>query len=106
MLKRLTLMAAALSASTTALAEPTYVVADRMLEVGTGQYIANPVIAVEDGKIVSVTTGSAPAGAKVIDLTGHTILPGLIDMHVHLAGSARIRGYRSLEYTDSFWPTV
>ena len=106
MLKRLTLMAAALSASTAALAEPTYVVADRMLEVETGQYIANPVIAVEDGKIVSVTTGSAPAGAKVIDLTGHTILPGLIDMHVHLAGSARIRGYRSLEYTDSFWPTL
>ena len=32
----------------TALAEPTYVVADRMLEVETGQYIANTVIAVED----------------------------------------------------------
>ncbi|WP_435417579.1 amidohydrolase family protein [Parerythrobacter aurantius] len=103
MLKRLTLMAAALSASTAALAEPTYVVADRMLEIETGKYIANPVIAVEDGKIVSVGTGSAPAGAKVIDLTGHTILPGLIDMHVHLDGRPEYGGYSGLQFTDRFW---
>ncbi|UIP05771.1 amidohydrolase family protein [Erythrobacter sp. SDW2] len=103
MLKRLTLMAAALSASTATLAEPTYVVADRLLEVETGQYIAKPVIAVEDGKIVSVSTGSAPAEAEVIDLTGHTILPGLIDMHVHLDGRPEYGGYSGLQFTDRFW---
>ncbi len=103
MLKRLIVMAAALSASTAAFAEPTYVVADRMLEVETGKYIANPVIAVEDGKIVAVTTGSAPAGATVVDLTGHTILPGLIDMHVHLDGRPEYGGYSGLQFTDRFW---
>lgn len=92
--------------ATPAMAETSYVVADRLLDVETGRLVDRPLIAVEDGRIVSVTSGAAPSGAKLVDLTGHTILPGLIDMHVHLAGNARIRGYRSLEYTDSFWPTL
>lgn len=106
MLKRFTLMAAVLSASTAALAEPTYVVADRMLEVETGKFIANPVIAVEDGKIVSVSTGSAPEGSDVIDLSGKTILPGLIDMHVHLDSRPEYGGYNSLQFTDRFWTAI
>lgn len=106
MLKRFTLMAAVLSASTAALAEPTYVVADRMLEVETGKFIANPVIAVEDGKIVSVSTGSAPEGSDVINLSGKTILPGLIDMHVHLDSRPEYGGYNSLQFTDRFWTAI
>jgi imidazolonepropionase-like amidohydrolase len=31
------------------------------------------------------------------------LLPGLIDMHVHLDSPADIGGYRGLEFTDSFW---
>lgn len=93
-------------AAAPALAETSYIVADRMLDVETGRYLERPVIAVDGGKVVSVESGDAPAGAKLVDLRGHTILPGLIDMHVHLAGNARIRGYRSLEYTDVFWPTL
>jgi imidazolonepropionase-like amidohydrolase len=49
---------------------------------GTGRSIPNAVIVVRDGKIVSVT--SAPAGAATYDLRNVTILPGLIDTHVHL----------------------
>lgn len=89
-----------------AAAETSYIIADRMLEVETGRYLDRPLIAFADGTVVSITSGAAPAEAKVVDLTGHTILPGLIDMHVHLANSARIRGYRSLEFTDSFFPTL
>jgi imidazolonepropionase-like amidohydrolase len=47
-----------------------------------------------------------PADAKRIDLPGKTILPGLIDMHVHLTLLAEVGGYRYLQYTDSFWSAV
>jgi imidazolonepropionase-like amidohydrolase len=105
-MKKLALAVALAASAGAAQAEVRYIVADRMLEVESGRYRERPLIAVENGRIVSIGEGAAPAGAKVVDLTGHTILPGLIDMHVHLSGSARIRGYRSLEYTDLFWPTL
>ena len=106
MLKRALVTMAALSASTAALAEPSYVVADRMLDVESGRYIDAPVIGVEDGKIVSVSTGVAPEGATVINLAGHTILPGLIDMHVHLDGRPEYGGYSNLQFTDRFWTHI
>lgn len=46
-------------------------------------------ILVRDGKIISVTAGTGGAAdtdAEVIDLSDKTILPGLIDLHVHLTG--------------------
>ena len=45
-------------------------------------------ITIVDGRIQSVTAGltPAPAGARLIDLSSQTVLPGLIDMHVHLSG--------------------
>ncbi len=46
--------------------------------------IADNSVAVADGKIVAVGRNLAPpAGAQVIDGTGDTLLPGLIDSHVH-----------------------
>ena len=48
-------------------------------------------IVVENGRIVAVRDGIvAPdrADARVIDLTGRTVLPGLIDSHVHLTSDA------------------
>ena len=35
-----------------------------------------------------------------------TLLPGLIDMHVHLTSSPLFGGYNYLQYTDSFWPVI
>ncbi len=44
-------------------------------------------IIIRGGKITEVRTGFVDLpGAKVVDLRGSTVLPGLIDMHVHLAG--------------------
>lgn len=45
-------------------------------------------IVVTDGRIVSVggADAAAPAGARVIDLGNVTLMPGLIDAHVHLTG--------------------
>jgi len=43
-------------------------------------------IVVEDGRIVEVVSGFATAGAgdEIVDLSDHTVLPGLMDMHTHL----------------------
>ena len=85
----------------------TLVTADRYLDVRTGRYVDNPAILVgEDGRIQAIGQLAAmtvPEGTKTIDLAGMTLLPGLIDMHVHLDSPADIGGYRGLEYTDSFW---
>ena len=45
-------------------------------------------IVVEDGKITTVAKSlECPDGAKQVDLTGYTVVPGLINLHVHLPGS-------------------
>jgi imidazolonepropionase-like amidohydrolase len=58
------------------------------LDARAGALRPNGAIVVRDGKIEALhPPGSGwrpPAGATVIDLAGHTILPGLIDAHVHL----------------------
>jgi imidazolonepropionase-like amidohydrolase len=49
-------------------------------------------VVVEDGHVADVVAQGAPAGAgdaRVIDLAGCTLLPGLIDLHVHLGFGAR-----------------
>ena len=43
-------------------------------------------VLVRDGYIVEV--GAGLTGDEVIDLAGYTLMPGLIDSHVHVAGSA------------------
>lgn len=114
---RLFVIAAALSAivplsAAGAQQEPSSVIvvtADRMIDVIAGRVIERPVIVVRDGRIVSVSRqdeAAIPAGAQRIDLAGRTILPGLIDMHVHLDGTPMIQGYRRFEFADSFGPTL
>src|SRR5919107_2330186 len=45
-------------------------------------------ITITDGRITAVAAGlnPAPPGARVVDLSSKTVLPGLIDAHVHLTG--------------------
>lgn len=88
----------------------TVVTADRMLDVATGRYVERPAIVIgDDGRIQqigSLASLQLPAGAKHVDLPGETLLPGLIDMHVHLTSLAEIGGYQGLKYSDSFWQVV
>src|ERR1700712_5077032 len=95
--------------SGTALAATTVVTADRMLDVLAGRFVDKPAVVVVDGRITAVLAQGAaalPKDATRIDLPGQTLLPGLIDMHVHLTSDATIDGNRYLDYTDSFWVAV
>ncbi|MGA9564086.1 MAG: amidohydrolase family protein [Candidatus Korobacteraceae bacterium] len=64
----------------------TIVRAGKLLDVRTGKTLTNQAIVIEDGKIVSVgpDSGATDASAKVVDLSGKTVLPGLIDAHTHI----------------------
>jgi imidazolonepropionase-like amidohydrolase len=82
------------------------VTAARLLDVASGKYVEQPVVVVTDGRITAVgPQGSVtiPAGAERVDLPGQTLLPGLIDMHVHLDSNPKYGGYTGLRFTDSFW---
>src|SRR4051812_27866642 len=109
-MKRFLLAAAAAVSIAAPAAAVTVVTADRMLDVTSGRYVDRPAIVIgDDGRIQQIGTLASlqlPAGAKHIDLRGETLLPGLIDMHVHLTSLAEVGGYQGLKYTDSFWQVV
>ncbi len=54
---------------------------------GTGALIQHDqTLIIRNGKIAAIGVNSrvpVPAGAKVIDLSGHTVFPGLVMMHEH-----------------------
>ena len=85
------------------------VTAARLLDVHTGRYLERPLVIITDGRITAVGTQGAlavPDGARKVDLPRLTLLPGLIDMHVHLDSDPRYGGYNYLAFTDSFWAVV
>ncbi len=59
--------------------------AARLLDVVRGQLVSPALVVVRDDRIERVG-GETPAGARVVDLGDVTLLPGLIDAHVHLTG--------------------
>lgn len=64
-------------------AQKTALIAKSLID-GTGKVISNPVVIIDSNKILFVTTkDNIPKDAKIIDLGNYTLLPGLIDMHVH-----------------------
>ncbi len=67
---------------------PVVVRAARMLDVRAGRIVNDAIVVVQGDRIVQVG-GTPPAGASVIDLGQATLLPGLIDAHVHLTGEIR-----------------
>jgi len=69
--------------SASALAEPVILNAKAYLDVGSGRLVEPAKIVVDNGLIAAVNPSVTPHGNE-IDLSGLTLLPGLIDMHTHL----------------------
>lgn len=60
--------------------------AGHVVDVETGKVLADQAIGVEDGRIVSISTWNATtASGRVIDWSAYTVVPGLMDMHTHIA---------------------
>lgn len=66
-----------------------YVRAGRLIDVLAGRVLTDQVIRIEGERIAAVGpwTGT-PADGPVEDWSGYTVMPGLIDMHTHLADFA------------------
>ncbi|MBA2459244.1 MAG: amidohydrolase family protein [Gemmatimonadales bacterium] len=76
------------SAAGAAAQDVTAIRAGRLIDVARGEMRRDQLIIVRGERIESVQPGATriPAGARVMDLSRHTVLPGLIDSHAHLIG--------------------
>lgn len=90
-------LATSLSAETLVLA------GGRLIDGLGGKPLENAVVVIEGNTIKAVGTESSvaiPAGARVIDTNGFTVMPGLMDMHVHLM----IVGHGDYDHWDRTYP--
>jgi imidazolonepropionase-like amidohydrolase len=82
----------------------TVIKAARMLEVVTGKLVQPAVVIISGDRIVAINPAAVPAAAKVIDLGDATLLPGLIDSHVHLMDDPGTSWIRQRAYeTPALW---
>ena len=67
---------------------------ERLFDSRKGQMLGAHTVVVRDGKVAEVRAGRADvAGARSIDLAGHTCTPGWTDLHVHLGSQSSPRSY-------------
>jgi imidazolonepropionase-like amidohydrolase len=103
-------LAALLLVAPLALAQQTYkpaaartlLRAGKVIDVHTGKEIAGETVVVEGETITAIApTASTPAkpGDREVDLTGYTLLPGLIDVHTHLTMATNFDPYFELSMT-------
>src|ERR1700744_812567 len=80
----------------------TLIRAGHVIDVHTGNELADETVIVEGEKIVGLAkTADTPAkaGDRVVDLTQYTVLPGMIDVHTHLTMAVNFDPYFELSMT-------
>jgi imidazolonepropionase-like amidohydrolase len=88
--------AAGATPGTAADAPVTVIKAGRLVDVAAGRVRENQLIVIQGERITAVGPADAtivPPGAKLIDLSQQTVLPGLIDTHTHVTGDPRLPPY-------------
>ena len=82
--------------SNLSLSENLILVPENILDVRSGKLIKAKVY-IEDGIIKSISQDEEDfKTAKIIELSGITLMPGLMDAHVHLIGNNELHGYQSM----------
>lgn len=108
-MRKLGLVAAATLAllGTTAAAKTTVIYAGHVITDADKPALGASTVVVTDDRIVSISEGRAPspADAEIVDLGDKTLLPGLIDLHVHLTGDPG-GDYRSEAVDPDEWGVV
>ncbi len=81
--------------STSANAQPSYLYCGHLIDCTDDAVKNQMTIIVEDHKIKEIKSGyvEAPEDATLIDLKDKTVLPGLMDMHVHIEGQLSPKRY-------------
>lgn len=78
--------------------------ADHLLDIRSGRLVDNAAVLIRDGRIVAAGSRDsidAPADVRRVHLPGETLLPGLIDMHVHLTSSPDYPAYKRLALSET-----
>lgn len=75
-------------------AEPLALQCERLFEARSGKLLPARTVVVRDGRVAEVLEGRVEvAGARAVDLAGHTCLPGWTDLHVHLGSQSNPQSY-------------
>src|SRR5207253_8570319 len=87
-IRKLLLASVALLLSSAATAETVDVRAGRLIDPAAAKVLTDQRIRIVDGKIASVAPWRDADGPATVDWSSETVLPGLIDLHTHLADGA------------------
>jgi imidazolonepropionase-like amidohydrolase len=83
---------AAVASSTQAFAGDIYLRAAALIDTERGKLVQNPALVISGNRIVQLGTHATlvvPEGAEIVDLGEQTLIPGLMDMHVHLSSASK-----------------